>query len=110
MKQYIIDQLRESDYEEIKNYLDTHARPAAMEGIYWIDLPQELYTKIQQEHTQCQPFCFAINLNRRYVGFEFLIRSQTALKCTCMGYATKSQRDFIIDFADSIIESLKIKL
>lgn len=110
MKQYIIDQLRESDYEEIKDYLDNNARQSAMEGIYWVDLPQELYTKIQKEHAQCQPFYFAVNLNRRYIGFELLIRSHTALRCACIGYATKSQRDFILDFADSIIDSLKIKL
>lgn len=110
MKQYIIDQLRESDYEEIKQYLDTNASSSAMEGIYWIHIPEELYTNIQREHTQCQPFYFAVNLNRRYVGFEFLIRSHTALRCSCIGYANKVQRDFIIDFADSIIDYLKIKL
>ncbi|MCX7823119.1 MAG: hypothetical protein N2260_06735 [Syntrophobacterales bacterium] len=110
MKQYIIDQLRESDYEGIKEYLDLHARSGAMEGIYWIDIPKELYTNIQKEHNQCQPFCFAVNLNRRFVGFEFLIRSHTVLRCSCIGYATKLQRDFIIDFADSMIDLLKIKL
>jgi hypothetical protein len=75
MKQYIIDQLRESDYEEIKQYLNENAKASAIEGIYWVDLPRELYSKIQQEHTQCQPFYFAVNLNRTFVGFEFLIRS-----------------------------------
>lgn len=110
MKQYIIDQLRESDYEEIKQYLNANARSSAMEGIYWIDIPEELYTSVQKEHAQCQPFYFAVNLNRRYIGFEFLIRSHTVLRCSCIGYATKTQRDFIIDLADSIIDLLKIKL
>jgi hypothetical protein len=110
MKQYIIDQLRESDYEEIKQYLNENAKAAAIEGIYWVDLPKELYSSIQKEHIQCQPFYFAVNLNRTFVGFEFLIRSHTALRCACIGYATKSQRDFIIDFADTILDQLGIKL
>ncbi|MEJ5299502.1 MAG: hypothetical protein WHS38_00755 [Thermodesulforhabdaceae bacterium] len=110
MKQYIIDQLRESDYDEIKQYLDDNTKMSAMEGIYWVDLPQELYSNIQKEHIQCQPFYFAVNLSRRFVGFEFLIRSHSVLRCSCIGYATKIQRDFIIDFADSILDRLRIKL
>lgn len=110
MKQYVIDQLRESDYDRIRNYLTNHAESAAMEGIYYVDLPDTLYTDLQKSHDQCQPYYFAVNLTRKQVGFEWLIRSRNTLRCACIGYATQEQRDYIIDYADGILDRLRIKL
>lgn len=110
MKQYVIDQLRESDYDRIRDYLLDHAESAAMEGIYYVDLPDTLYTDLQKAHERCQPYYFAVNLSRKQVGFEWLIRSRNTLRCACIGYATQKQRDFIIDYADGILDRLRIKL
>ncbi len=110
MKQYVIDQLRESDYNRIRDYLMNHAESAAMEGIYYVDLPDTLYTDLQRSHDHCQPYYFAVNLTRKQVGFEWLIRSRNKLRCACIGYATQAQRDYIIDYADGILDRLRIKL
>ena len=110
MKQYVIDQLRESDYDQIRDYLDAHAETAAMEGIYHVDLPEDLYSELQKAHDHCQPYYFAINLTRKQVGFEWLIRSRNTLRCSCIGYATPKQRDYIIQYADAILEKLRIKI
>jgi len=110
MKQYVIDQLRESDYEQIRDYLTHHTETAAMEGIYYVDLPRELYSSLQKDHGDCQPYYFAINLTRKQVGFEWLIRSRNTLRCACIGYATPDQRDYIIDYADGMLERLRIKI
>lgn len=110
MKQYIIDQLRESDFHLIRGYLKENADPTIMEGIYWVDLPEELYTDVQKAHKDCQPFYFAVNLHRDYVGFEWLIRSRIAFRCQCIGYATRDQRNYIIDFADRMLDDLNIRI
>ncbi len=110
MKQYVIDQLRESDYEKIKEYLEEHASSTVMEGIYWIEMPESLYTEIQKQHESCQPYYFAVNLTRRSVSFEWLVRSRNTLKCACIAYATGSQRDFIINFADNMLNELGIRV
>lgn len=110
MKQYVIDQLRESDYDRIRDYLANHAESAAMEGIYYVDLPDALYTDMQKTHNHCQPYYFAVNLTRKQVGFEWLIRSRNTLRCACIGYATQAQRDYIIDYADGMLDRLRIKL
>ncbi|SFM52987.1 hypothetical protein [Thermodesulforhabdus norvegica] len=110
MKQYVIDQLRESDFYRIREYLNENADSTIMEGIYWVNIPEELYTEIQKAHKSCQPFYFAVNLHRRYVGFEWLIRSRNVIRCNCIGYATRIQRDYIIDFADRMLNDLNIKL
>ena len=44
-----------------------------------------------------------------FVRFEFLIRSRETMRCTCIGYATRQQRDFILAFADRLVEDLAIR-
>jgi hypothetical protein len=81
-----------------------------MEGVYRVEIPEELYSERQREHAGCRPFYFAVNLNRRQVAFEWLIRSAQTLRCQCIGYATKAQRDYIINYADDLLDVLQIKL
>lgn len=110
MKQYVIDQLRPSDYEQILNYLDDNAQGTALDGMYWVDLPESLCSDIQLEHSQCRPHYFAVNLELDSVSFELLIRSKQVLRCNCIGYATPDQREYIIRFADRMLEDLGIKI
>ena len=110
MKQYRIDQLREEDYYKLLNYLHDNADHTAMEEVYWVNLPDELYDTVQKQHIDCQPFYFAINLSFTSINFEWLIRSRERIHCNCIQYATKSQRDYIINFADNLLKELEIKL
>lgn len=110
MKQYVIDQLREEDFHQIKTFLDRNADSASLDGIYWVDLPRPLYTEVQSEHSQCQPFYFAVHLTWNDVAFEFLIRSRQVIRCRCIAYASPEQRDHIIHFADHMLEELELKL
>ncbi len=110
MRQYVIDQLREPDFYQIKEFLEKNTQDASLEGVYSVDLPAHLFTAIQRGHGKCQPFYFAISLTRNDVAFELLIRSRQVLRCTCIGYATQQQRDYIIGFADNMLHALKIKL
>jgi len=110
MKQYVIDQLRESDYHQIKTFLDQNAETASLDGLYWVSLPSERYSVIQREHLKCQPFYFAVNLTWNDVAFELLIRSRQIIRCSCIAYATPEQRDYIVDFAERMLEKLELKL
>jgi hypothetical protein len=110
MKQYVIDQLRESDYHQIREFLDRSAEATAMEGIYRVDLPAHLYTETQKEHANCHPHYFAVSLDWNAVAFELLIRSLQVIRCNCIAYATPQQREYILDFADCMLSELSIKL
>jgi hypothetical protein len=110
MKQYVIDQLREADYNKILEFLQKNAEASEFGDVFWVRLPVELYLDIQREHEQCHPFCFAVNLSLNRVDFELLIRSRQVLRCSCISYADKKQRDYIIDYADRMLEELKIKI
>jgi hypothetical protein len=108
MKQYVIDQLRESDYEKIREFLEQNAEKTVLDEIFWVTLPEGLYTVLQGEHKKCYPFYFAVNLSRNHVAFELLIRSRETIRCNCIAYATSKQRDHIIGFADDMLRKLEI--
>jgi len=108
MKQYVIDELRPSDYEKIKTYMDDNIGSSSVGGIYWISLDQEILTDVQAAHTECQPFCVAIDLEPNLMACELLVRTRSRVRCSCISYATEKQRNWIILFVDSIFERLGI--
>jgi hypothetical protein len=108
MKQYRIDELRPEDCEKIKGYLDEHFGPSHMEGVYWVPLDPDMLDAVQTVHINCQPFYFAVVLEPTVISFELLIRTRNRIRCDCIRYVNKRQRDYIIGFADSIFEKLKI--
>jgi len=108
MKQYVIDQLRETDFLQLQDYLDNNSEAGELPGIYWILVPKSLLEKPQRDHPDCQPFYFAVNLNRNSIGFELLIRTRLRLRCGCIQYASQEQRDYILNYADKLFEKLDL--
>jgi len=108
MKQYLIDGLSLADYQKLKTYLDRYLKSSALDGIYWLELDRELLTPIQKRHKGCHPHVFALMLEETYLSCEFLVRTKKNIKCDCMDYATKKQRDWLMDQADAIFEKLGI--
>jgi hypothetical protein len=108
MKQYVIDQLREHDFLALEAHLNDHVEGGDLPGIYWVPIPEDLYEAIQGEHTQCQPFYFAVSLDRRAISFELLIRTRLRLRCGCIRYANEEQRNYILAYADGLFEKLKL--
>ncbi|UCF93217.1 MAG: hypothetical protein JSW39_03390 [Desulfobacterales bacterium] len=109
MKQYVIDELRAMDYQKLKRHLDNQYGSAAVSGIYWIPLACEVLTEIQVAHSECQPFYFAIELDAQRMTCELLVRTQNRVRCSCMGYATDSQRNWFIRLVDDMFTQLKIR-
>jgi hypothetical protein len=110
MKQYVFDQLRESDYKRILEYLDEHAEPAGLDAVFRLPMPAELKTTTQASCEKCKEFYFGVTLTYKQVAFEFLVRSADQLRCGCIGYANPDQRSYVIDFADKMLEELNIRL
>jgi hypothetical protein len=110
MKQYVIDQLREIDYRKVHDFLTKTADVTEFGDLFWVKLPAELYSVAQKEHEHCAPFWFAVNLSLSALDFEFLIRSRKTLRCSCINYAVREQRDYIMDYADRMIGNLGIRI
>ena len=110
MKQYVIDGLRLEDYHKLREYLDQHTEPAPLGGIYWLSLPEDILTPEQAAHKDCRPHVFGLMLEETQLAAELLVRIKTNIKCDCMAYADKTQRDWLIDQTDAILEQLAIRV
>jgi len=109
MKQYLIDEIRPQEYEKLKAYLDEHLQSGGMSGLYWIPLGEDILNETQRSHTDCQPFCFSLELEPDALHCELLVRTNNRMRCECIGYATDVQRDWLIDSIDAIFDQLAIK-
>ena len=109
MKQYVLDEISRPDIPRIKAYLDEHAQPSGLEGIWWVDLAEDQLTAVQRQNPDYHPFCFAVELGRNFVKFEFLIRSRQSLRCPFAGYADRRQREWIMDYAEEMVARLGLR-
>jgi hypothetical protein len=109
MRQYQLDEIYRNDIPRVREYLNEHAVAAGIDDIWWVDLREDLLSPEQFSHRDCRPFRFAVEVGDSFVRFEFLIRSQQTMRCSCIGYATRQQRDFIMAFADRLIEDLALR-
>ncbi|MDQ7031478.1 MAG: hypothetical protein Q9M37_02000 [Desulfonauticus sp.] len=111
MRSYFIDELNSTEIEKIKNWLDQKNIKSALSELYWIFLPPELYSVTQQKHAQeCGPYYFALEVNKHWIKFELLIRAENKIRCECITYATEEQKNYIIQFAESMLKELDITI
>ena len=109
MRQYLLDEIRPADLPRLRDYLAEHAQASGLADVWWVDLPEDLLSPEQFAHQDCRPFRFAIELGDDFLRLEFLIRSRNTMRCSCIDYATRQQRDFIIAFADRLVEDLALR-
>lgn len=109
MKQYVVDELRPADHGKIKEYLDNEFENSVLEGLYWVPLEERLYSRVQSDHKQCQPFYLALNLEPNLLAGELLVRTQNRVRCDCIEYATAQQRSWLIALIDDMFVELDIK-
>lgn len=109
MRQIVIDELSREERANIDSYLKRTVTPAAMEGMFWLPLPDDLLAEAQQGHEECGPFFFGLELAEKKLIIELLVRSQSNLHCSCISYATRAQRNFLLDFLDRMVEEEGIR-
>lgn len=109
MRQYVIDELSREERANIESYLKRTLKQGPVEGVFWIEVPQDLLSADQRGHDDCGPFFFAVELETESVSFELLVRSQTNLHCSCIAYASPAQRDFVLRIADQMLAEEKIR-
>ena len=103
MRQVLINELNKDEVEKVRVFLAANGRGAAVEGVYWLPISQELLGEAQAGHEDCGPFAFAVELGDDFVSFELLVRSESNLHCSCTCYATSEQRDFLLGFMDRLV-------
>lgn len=108
MRQIVIDELSPMEKDNIDSYLKRNLQKASMDGLYWIELPPDLLSEKQQGHDECAPYTLGVEVEKESVRFELLVRSKNNLHCECIGYATSSQRQFVLDFIDNMLKEEQI--
>jgi len=104
MRQYLIDELSFLERDNLDSYLKRTLKPTGLEGAFFLELPQDLWSEKQEGHDDCGPYYFSVILEKDTLRFEFLIRSSNNLHCSCISWPTSSQLQFVLDFADRLLE------
>ncbi len=94
------------ELDNIDSYLKRTLKQGPMIGLYWLVLPENMLSEAQQgeQHTGHGPYYMAVEVTRTSVTFEFLVRSQSCLHCSCIAQANKRQRKFVLDYIDTMLE------
>lgn len=103
MRQFVIDEVSPMERDNIDSYLKRNTQAGPMIGLYWIILPDDMLSEAQIGHEEHGPFYTAIEVEQHRITFEFLVRSKSNLHCTCIAHATKTQRDYILNFIDTML-------
>jgi len=110
MKQYVIDELNPPDAEALSDYLKQHAQPAGVDGLYWLPIEEALLAPEQYSHDECKPFAFALELLPDRLACELLVRTRSRVRCSCITYANREQREWLIETIDAILSKLGVKV
>ncbi len=109
MRQFVVDELNQAEMEQLEIFLKERCESAGLDGMYWLQLPAELLTTHQKEHTDCLPLYTAVELGRNFIRFEMLARSRNKLRCSCVAFVTPDQRKFVLKFIDDLLLDADIK-
>jgi len=107
LRQLLLDELSADDVDRIRGWLADNAEASRLEGVYWVDLPEDLLSHTQR--TEDGPYSFAVEVGPDYVKLEFLVRSRYSLHHPGTGFATVSQRRFILEYSDRMLDELKVR-
>ncbi len=109
MRQFVIDELNKEERDNLDNYMKRTLKSGGMDGMFWLPVPHDLLAEAQHGHEKCGPFYFGIELAEKKLIVELLIRSESNLHCSCIAYATKDQRDFLLAYMDKMLQEEHIK-
>jgi hypothetical protein len=109
MRQFVVDDLSKAEMDNLESYLQDRLDAGAMDGMFWLNLPDDLLAESQEGHEDCGPFCFGFELTRDKLIVELLVRSRSNMHCSCIAHATGDQRGFVLSFLDKMLLDEQIR-
>lgn len=110
MRSILFDELQQQDIQKLTDHLADICEASNLGGVFWLNLPPDLLTVEQAGHADtCGPHRLAVVLEDDSMRIELLVRSEAGMRCTCIGYATASQREFALNFADRLLADLQLE-
>lgn len=108
MRAYFINEISKEDLSRISGFLRERVLPSPLEGLFWGRIPEDRLDETQARHAECHPHVFGIEIGQDWVKLEFFIRSLSDMRCSCSGYATKAQLEYILEFTHTMIQELGV--
>jgi len=97
--------------DQIKQSLNQKCSNQPIDNLYWINIPKKLYLPLQREHElSCGPYYFAIETGQHWLKAELLVRSSQKIRCECICYADKAQREYILNWMDQLLSQLNVSI
>jgi hypothetical protein len=110
MRSLLFDELQAPDMDKLREYCEKALVPSAMPGVYWLELAPDLLTATQAEHSpDCGPHRLALILEGDQMRLELLVRASNTLRCSCTGYVSKAQMEYVLGFVDRLLKDLDLK-
>jgi hypothetical protein len=107
LKILLIDELLDAEIKKAKEYLNSNTRKSPIDGLYWLELPEEILDNKQNNYkNKNEPLKIAIEVGKNWVRIELLLRSES-LTNIGGGELNDIQEKFLIIFYNSIIDYIK---
>ena len=108
MKYFLIDEISDTDIEQIVNFLKLNAVSSGLEKIFWIEMPDNYLRKKQADQEKQKPYVFSVECGKDWIKAELFIRSLGDFKGIYQEYCTQSQREYIGVYLENMIQELDI--
>lgn len=109
MRWYTLDELTEADTQKLTATLTDMGLASGMVGLFWLPVPQEMLSPLQQEHQEsCGPHAMGLEVEENSLRLELLVRARGRMRCDCVGYATAALRNHMIDWLENFLLDLHI--
>ena len=106
MRSLVYDEISPKDMQKLSAHLAENLIASGLPDVFWLELPAELLTSTQAEHSDCGPHRFALVLEADSLKLELLVRASASLRCACTDYASQSQRGWLLNYADGLMTEL----
>jgi hypothetical protein len=109
MRSYMVEEIDPQHLERLADSMRSKDMASAVDGIFWMDVPESLYSDEQEEHAaQCGPYSMALEIGEDWLKLELLVRARSRVRCSCVAYATPPQRAHMVERVDSLLHELDI--
>lgn len=89
MEEYIHGDITAEQKQHLLTLLNNLGYGAGLDGLYWLPLPPEALSPLQNEHAStCGPYALALEVEKDVVRLEYLVRARNSLRCDCIHAAS----------------------
>ena len=104
MDRVVFDQVSPQALKNAENQLKQAGFGSSFPDIFWLAVPAEFLSKMQQEHApECGPYMLAVEITRNSLVLETLVRASNRLHCNCMAPAPAALISQMSDYLTSLL-------